>query len=232
MKVLVLVVIVVGVAGVWAIKNGDFIEEVQKVDSLQQPEVKQEESLQIDDTLGTVDQVTERVVVEEPKVIEQVESAQSIEEEETTKPFVPEKKPEVSEPVIEEPEKEPLEEIAPQEEVEANNVETPDLVAKEFDLEKLKSYGLPIMIEFGASWCTWCRWMEPTLEELNEEYAGKVVIQSVDVEKFREETSDFNVSLLPTIYFFDAEGNVFETRVGAMTKEEILQVFESMGVEK
>ena len=248
-KILVIVAIVIGVAGVWGIKNKPLGEEkevsqekqVQAIDSTQ-IEMKEQEI----DSKNVIEEKNPEENKEESTTKEEPKKELPIKEVEEVKKDVPVKSVEEprQEEVIVSPEPEdandmaepstdlatePQNEVVQVEEV-VSKIVTPDLVATEFDLEKLKSYKLPIMIEFGASWCTWCRWMEPTLEELNKEYAGRVVIQSVDVEKFWNEVSGFDVSLLPTIYFFDADGNVFETRVGAMVKEDIVKVFESMGV--
>lgn len=237
-KILVVAVILVGVATVWMIKNKPVTvaDEVEKNSSFSEEkrreELEKEDASQANDASEPLPVIQEETQAEVPETIEKPELVKekgpSEIEKAEGKTVIPENSPEEKEEVPEE--QKTIEEALSAEKENPEAVVTPELVATEFDLEKLKSYKLPIMIEFGASWCTWCRWMEPTLEELNKEYAGKVIIQSVDVEKFRSEVSSFDVSLLPTIYFFDAEGNVFETRVGAMGKEDILKVFESMGV--
>jgi len=246
-KVAVLIVIIVGIAVVWAIKNPFVVsdEEVLQLNLLELSEESNELLAQPEENLEKVEtEYKEQEYVANIELLpnEKPQEDVIVKEESTKKEEVivvkePEKveeiKTEISEPKNVMPEVYTvIENEVPTVEEVVTDVTTPELVATEFDIEKLKAYKLPIMIEFGASWCTWCRWMEPTLEELNKEYAGKVIVQSVDVEKFYNEVSGFDVSLLPTIYFFDADGNVFETRVGAMVKEDIVKVFESMGVTK
>ncbi len=122
------------------------------------------------------------------------------------------------------------------------------------DLEQLKSYGLPIMIDFGADSCIPCKEMAPTLVELNEELRGKVIIKFVDVWKYQSIGEGYPISVIPTQVFFDKEGNpytpkelessqmkmysakdtdkhVFTTHEGGMTKQQLLEVFKEMGVE-
>ena len=53
-------------------------------------------------------------------------------------------------------------------------------VIEALDLEKLKSYGLPIVIDFGADSCIPCKEMAPVLKELNEDFQGKAIIKFVD----------------------------------------------------
>ncbi|MCX7843726.1 MAG: thioredoxin family protein [Clostridia bacterium] len=128
------------------------------------------------------------------------------------------------------------------------------LEATAIDLEHLKSYGLPIIIDFGADACVPCKEMEPVLKELNEELRGKVIVKFVDVWKNREAAADFPLEVIPTQFFFDKHGNpfvpkdpkamnmrmystrdankhVYTAHQGGMTKEQIMAVLKEMGVE-
>ncbi|PKM56593.1 MAG: thioredoxin [Firmicutes bacterium HGW-Firmicutes-3] len=135
------------------------------------------------------------------------------------------------------------------------DIENPDflLATETLDFEVLKSYGLPIMIDFGADACQPCKEMAPILEELNAAYQGKVIIKFVDVWKNQELGSGFPLEVIPTQFFFDASGepfvpedaqamnmdlyatqddnkHVYTAHRGGMSKEEIVKVFEAMGV--
>ncbi|HZK25661.1 MAG TPA: thioredoxin family protein [Oscillospiraceae bacterium] len=126
-------------------------------------------------------------------------------------------------------------------------------VTEEFDLEHLKSYGLPIMLDFGSDDCAPCQAMAPVLEELNLELQGKAIIKFIDVWKYEELGQDYPLTLIPTQVFIDAEGkpytpsnpkamemtlfthretneHLFTTHVGPMTKEEILAALAEMGM--
>ncbi len=129
------------------------------------------------------------------------------------------------------------------------------LISETLDLDELKSYGLPILIDFGADECVPCKEMEPVLVELNEEYQGKVIVKFYDVWKDPTFAANFPVQVVPTQFFFDAEGNpympsetdelglimyqtsdtkehVYTAHEGGMTKEQLELVFEDLGVEK
>lgn len=127
------------------------------------------------------------------------------------------------------------------------------LAATRVDMEKLKSYGLPIMIDFGADSCIPCKEMAPVLKKLNAEWQGKVIVKFVDVWKYPGASADFPVQMIPTQFFFDAEGrpyvpsdpegmgmqmyslkdtgeHVYTAHVGGMTEEQIRIVFTEMGI--
>lgn len=129
-----------------------------------------------------------------------------------------------------------------------------DLDATEnFDLNKLLSYGLPVMIDFGSDSCTPCKEMAPILKELNQELRGKAIIKFVDVWKNPKAAEGLPLSLIPTQFFFDRNGkpyvrkNVggvfdiyedqktnehkFTSHEGKMDKETILAVLKELGVE-
>lgn len=127
-------------------------------------------------------------------------------------------------------------------------------VTDSLDLKQLKSYGIPIMIDFGADSCIPCKEMAPVLKQLNEELRGKVIIKFVDVWKYQSLAEGYPISVIPTQVFFDKEGkpytpknpessqmkmysskdteeHVFTAHEGGMTKEQILEVFEEMGIQ-
>ncbi|MBU3188504.1 thioredoxin family protein [Clostridium bowmanii] len=127
-------------------------------------------------------------------------------------------------------------------------------VTGRLDLKQLKSYEIPIMIDFGADSCIPCKEMSPVLKALNEELRGKVIIKFVDVGQYQSLANDYPISVIPTQVFIDKDGkpytpknaeasqmkiydsketdeHVFTTHEGGMTKDQILQVLKEMGVE-
>ncbi len=82
-------------------------------------------------------------------------------------------------------------------------------VTEEIDLEELKSYGLPIVIDFGADSCVPCKEMAPVLETLNKELAGEAIILFVDVWKYNHLASGFPLEVIPTQIFIDSDGNPY-----------------------
>jgi thioredoxin 1 len=65
----------------------------------------------------------------------------------------------------------------------------------------------PCLVDFYADWCGPCKITSPILEELSKEYAGKIDIYKVNIDKERELASLFNVQSIPTFLFCPMEGN-------------------------
>jgi thioredoxin 1 len=89
---------------------------------------------------------------------------------------------------------------------------------------------LPKLLDFGAGTCIPCKKMAPILQELTEEYKGKVVIKIIEVYQERELTRVNGIRLIPTQIFFDAKNQEVSRHVGFMDKEQIKKIFEKMGV--
>lgn len=128
------------------------------------------------------------------------------------------------------------------------------LSVSEIDLEQLKSYGLPIIIDFGADSCIPCKEMAPVLEKMNEEWQGKVIVKFVDVWKNPGAADNFPVQVIPTQFIFDAEGkpyvpgdsneiqfqmyslqnseeHFYTAHQGGLTEDNIRAIFAEMGIE-
>jgi thioredoxin 1 len=89
---------------------------------------------------------------------------------------------------------------------------------------------LPKLLDFGRGKCIPCKKMAPILQELSEEYKGRVVIKIIEIYDERELTRANGIQLIPTQIFFDARNKEVHRHVGFMDKEEIKKVFEKMGV--
>ncbi len=83
----------------------------------------------------------------------------------------------------------------------------------------------PCLVDFYADWCAPCRITSPILEELSKEYAGKINIYKVDIDKERELASLFNVQSIPTFLFCPLEGNPTISSGIANTPDATKQMF-------
>jgi thioredoxin len=82
---------------------------------------------------------------------------------------------------------------------------------------------LPCIIDFYADWCQPCKMVAPILEELSDEYKGKVNIYKVDTEVERELAGAFGIQSIPSILFCpkDAQPQMAQ---GALPKETFINV--------
>ncbi len=74
------------------------------------------------------------------------------------------------------------------------------------------------MIDFYADWCGPCKMVAPVLDELQEEYKGKINIYKIDTEVERKLAGMFGVQSIPSILFVPKEGQP-QMSTGALPKE-------------
>jgi len=82
-----------------------------------------------------------------------------------------------------------------------------------FDAEVLAATE-PVLVDFWAEWCQPCKAMDPILEDLSQELAGKVKIVKLNVEENVGITTRYNVRAMPTMIVFK-NGEPVDARVGA-----------------
>ena len=85
----------------------------------------------------------------------------------------------------------------------------------------------PAVIDFYASWCGPCKMLAPVLEEVAQEYDGKVDIYKINVEDEEELAGLFGVRSVPTVLYIPMEGNPQMTQ-GAMPKASLKEVIENV----
>lgn len=102
---------------------------------------------------------------------------------------------------------------------------------KVFNFEENKDWkfegSLPCLIDFYADWCGPCRTIAPVLEELAEEFDGKLNIYKVDTEKERELASLFRVQSIPSLLFVPTEGQP-QMAMGALPKDTFKKAFKDV----
>lgn len=95
-----------------------------------------------------------------------------------------------------------------------------------FEAEVLKSE-VPVMVDFGATWCGPCRMIAPYMDQIADEYAGKAKVVKADVDECSALAAQFGIRNVPTVLFFK-NGEVVEKHVGGAPKavfEEKLKKF-------
>lgn len=93
------------------------------------------------------------------------------------------------------------------------------ITSNNFNEEVLQS-DKPVLIDFWAPWCGPCRMMSPVIEQLADEYEGRVKVGKVNVDEESELAAAFRVMSIPTIAIIK-EGKIVNSVVGARPKEEL-----------
>lgn len=88
-----------------------------------------------------------------------------------------------------------------------------------FEQEVLNS-DVPVVVDFYADWCGPCKMMAPIVDQVAEEYAGKVKIGKINVDENIELAQKYRVMSIPTFVFFK-NGEAVATVVGGMSKNDL-----------
>ena len=101
---------------------------------------------------------------------------------------------------------------------------------KVFDYEKnpdkwVYEGNKPCVIDFYADWCKPCKLIAPIMEELANEYKGKVIIYKVNTEQQRELSRIFGIRSIPAVLFVPKEGQP-QMSTGALPKETFKQAID------
>ncbi|MCA1961344.1 MAG: thioredoxin [Desulfomonile sp.] len=97
---------------------------------------------------------------------------------------------------------------------------------QDFD-EKILNSTIPALVDFWAAWCGPCRTVGPIVEELADEYAGKVKIAKLNVEDNRETPTRYGVRGIPTLMLFK-NGQMVDQIVGAVPKGRIKELIDKV----
>jgi thioredoxin 1 len=107
---------------------------------------------------------------------------------------------------------------------------TKDLfISKIYNFEEEKEWkykdNLPAVIDFWAPWCGPCRMVSPVIEELSEEYKGRVNFYKVNTDEEQELAGAFGIKSIPSLLFIPVEGQP-KMSVGAVPKDVLKRAIE------
>ena len=94
-----------------------------------------------------------------------------------------------------------------------------------FEDDVLKS-DVPVLVDYWAEWCGPCKVIAPVLEEIAEEYEGRMKVCKLDIDANEATPPRYGIRGIPTLMLFK-NGNVEATKVGALSKSQLTAFLDS-----
>ena len=95
---------------------------------------------------------------------------------------------------------------------------------KNFESEVLQAE-TPVVVDFWAEWCGPCKAIAPVIDELSEEYLGKVKFGKVNVDFNQQTAMTYGIRSIPSLLFFN-NGSVVNQIIGSVPKDSIVKILE------
>jgi thioredoxin 1 len=96
------------------------------------------------------------------------------------------------------------------------------LVVTDENYKEVLAGDKPVVLDFWAEWCGPCRMVSSIIDELAEEYEGRIAVGKVDVDDNNDVIAEYGIRNIPTILFFK-EGQLVDKQVGAAIKEAFVE---------
>ncbi len=100
-----------------------------------------------------------------------------------------------------------------------------EIAGGNFETEVLQS-DVPVLVDFGASWCGPCQKIEPIVEELANEYSGKAKVAKVDVDNNMELATQYGIMSVPTLMIVKG-GQVINKWIGFTAKQTLAEALDA-----
>jgi thioredoxin 1 len=95
------------------------------------------------------------------------------------------------------------------------------------NFSEILSADQPVLVDFWATWCGPCRMLSPTVDEIADEYEGRVTVAKCNVDDSDEIAMQYRVRNIPTLIFFKG-GQQVDKLVGLVSKKEITDILDKL----
>jgi len=86
--------------------------------------------------------------------------------------------------------------------------------------DKVLNASEPVLVDYWAEWCGPCKMIAPVLDEIAEEYKGKLIVAKLNIDENPETPQHYGVRGIPTLMLYK-NGDVEATKVGALSKSQL-----------
>ncbi len=105
-----------------------------------------------------------------------------------------------------------------------------DFTDQSWDNEVLNS-DLPVIVDFWAEWCAPCSMIAPVVEQVSEEYEGKIKVGKLNVDENQVTAGKYQIMAIPTLLFFNG-GKLVDRVAGVVPKKILVEKIEKILEEK
>lgn len=95
------------------------------------------------------------------------------------------------------------------------------------NFKEFEATGLPLVLDFSATWCGPCKKLAPIMEEIAKEYEGKVIVGKCDVDECEDLSMQYGIRNVPTVLYIK-DGQVIDKHVGAAAKNVFVEKLQQL----